>query len=33
VPDDCERRDRTVEEMAEEALIYRNLFGASSSAS
>ena len=29
VPDDSERRDRTVKEMAEEALIYRNLFGPS----
>ena len=26
VPDDSERRDRTLEEMAEEALCYRSLF-------
>ena len=26
VPDDSERRDRTVDEMAEEALLYRSLF-------
>jgi bis(5'-adenosyl)-triphosphatase len=26
VPDDSERRDRTIEEMAEEAILYRSLF-------
>lgn len=28
VPDDSERSDRTMEEMAEEALLYRSLFDA-----
>ena len=32
VPDDSEGCDRTVKERAEEALIYRNLFGPSPSA-